>query len=130
MVGPKGLVFCVDVQEKMIQTLEKRAQKAWVINRIKTRICNQTSYGMDDIKAKVDFALAFAVVHEIPDQDRFYADVHAALKPNGKFLLAEPKGHISSDRFTESLALAGKNHLKIIETPAIARSHSALLAKI
>lgn len=36
-------------------------------NRIETRICHHNSLGMDDLEEEIDFTLAAAVVHEVPD---------------------------------------------------------------
>ncbi|MBE0427740.1 MAG: class I SAM-dependent methyltransferase [Nitrospirae bacterium] len=87
MVGSKGKVICIDVQEKMIRSLQKRAKKAGLTDRIETRICNQNSLGLDDLNEKVDFALAFAVVHEVPNVTQFFSEIHKTLKPSG--MLAE-----------------------------------------
>ena len=37
MVGPRGKVICVDLQEKMIEELETRARKTGLIERIRGR---------------------------------------------------------------------------------------------
>jgi ubiquinone/menaquinone biosynthesis C-methylase UbiE len=44
MAGSKGKVTCIDIQDKMIQSLQKRAKKAGLSDRIETRICNQKVY--------------------------------------------------------------------------------------
>ena len=67
MVGEQGRVIAVDLQEKMIRSLQRRAQKAGLADRIETRICSSTSLGIDDLAGSVDVALAFAVLHEMPD---------------------------------------------------------------
>ncbi|MFQ6092826.1 MAG: class I SAM-dependent methyltransferase [bacterium] len=95
MVGSNGKVICVDVQEKMITSLERRAQKAGLSNRIETRICHQNSLDLADLKGEIDFALAFAVVHETPDASSFFSKVYETIKPTGRVLMAEPKGHVS-----------------------------------
>ena len=48
MIGSNGKVICVDVQEKMIKSLEKRAQKAGLANRIETRVCRHNSAVHDE----------------------------------------------------------------------------------
>ena len=62
MVGPGGRVVCVDLQERMMRPLNRRATKAGVSDRIETRVCRAHSLGLDDLNGKIDFALAFAVV--------------------------------------------------------------------
>ncbi len=129
MVGPKGQVICVDMQEKMIKSLEKRAQKAGLSNRIKTHLCNQHSLGLDNLTKKIDFALAFAVVHEVPDTASFFSELSKTIKQQGKFLVAEPSGHVSEKDFRISISIAEQNGFKAIARPQIAHSHAVLLEK-
>jgi len=129
MVGPKGRVICVDVQEKMIRSLEKRAQKAGLSGRIKTLICHDNSLSLDDIKEKIDFALASAVVHEVPDAVRFFSEIHKAMKPAGRLLVAEPKGHISEKDFETTVSIAEQNGFEVTDRPQIKRGRSVLLEK-
>ena len=58
MVWPQGRVICVDLQERMIKSLNKRAYKAGLSEQIETRVCSKKSLEVDDLTAKVDFALA------------------------------------------------------------------------
>jgi ubiquinone/menaquinone biosynthesis C-methylase UbiE len=129
MVGPNGKVICVDVQEKMIRSLEKRAKKAGLSGRIKTIICNDKSLGLDDIKEKIDFALACAVVHEVPYSARFFSEIYEAMKPAGILLLAEPKGHVSENDFEGTVSVAEQNGFKAVDTPQIKRGRTVLLQK-
>jgi ubiquinone/menaquinone biosynthesis C-methylase UbiE len=129
MVGSSGKVICVDIQEKMIRSLEKRARKAGLSGRIETIVCNDKSLGLDDFKEKIDFALASAVVHEIPDSTKFFSEVCEALKPAGKLLVAEPKGHVSETDFERTVSIAKRNGFKVMDRPQIKRSRAVLLQK-
>jgi ubiquinone/menaquinone biosynthesis C-methylase UbiE len=129
MVGPEGKAVCVDVQPKMIKALVRRAAKAGVIDRIDHRVCDKNGLGLEDLGEKVDFALAYAVVHEVPDQQAFFQQIFAALRPGGRCLVAEPKGHVSEKQFEETLEAARKTGLEPGERPEIRRSHAALLKK-
>ena len=126
MVGSKGKVICVDVQGKMIQTLEKRARKAGLIDRITTRICTPNSFGLDDLRGKIDFALAFAVVHEVPDASTLFSEIKKVIKPRGKLLVVEPKGHVSGKIFDITVSAAETKGFKVIDRPKIWRSRTAL----
>ena len=55
-----------------------------------TRLVTNGGLGVADLTRKVDFVLAFAVVHEVPDPVSFFGEVARTLKPSGKGLLAEP----------------------------------------
>jgi 2-polyprenyl-3-methyl-5-hydroxy-6-metoxy-1,4-benzoquinol methylase len=114
MVGVKGKVICIDVQEKMIEVLEKRARKAGLSERIETHLCSKDSLGLEEFTGTIDFALAFAVVHEVPDAGTFFSEIHEAIKPNGKFLVAEPKGHVSESDFDATVALAEQKGFTVV----------------
>lgn len=129
MVGPGGQVICVDVQEKMLLALQRRAKAAAVAERIVTRICTSESLCLDDYQGQIDFALAFAVVHEVPHPDRLFADLSRALKPGALCLVAEPRGHVSSRDFEKSLAIADEYGLHRAGSPVITWSRAALLKK-
>jgi ubiquinone/menaquinone biosynthesis C-methylase UbiE len=129
MVGPNGKVICVDIQEKMIRKLEKRASKAGLSDRIETIICNDKSLGLDDFKGKVDFALAFAIVHEVPDSARFFTEVCEAMKPAGRLLIAEPKAHVSENDFEKSVSIAKHNGFEVTDRPQINRGRTVLLQR-
>jgi len=129
MVGPNGKVICVDMQEKMIQSLKKRARKAGLSDRIELRICNQNSLCLDGFKEKIDFAFASAVVHEILDASSFFSEIYEGIKRGGKFMVIEPKGHVSEKDFEVSISVAVKNGFSVIDNPKIPRSRSVLFEK-
>ena len=126
MVGDSGRVIAVDLQEKMLKSLEKRAEKAGVSRRIVAKLCEPDSLGVSD---PIDLCLAINVVHEVPDAGSLFSQISAILKPTGKLLLAEPGGwHVSETDFEGTLAKAAAAGLKLIERLEIKRSRSALLA--
>jgi len=129
MVGANGKVICVDVQEKMIRSLEKRAQKAGLSGRIETVICNEDSLSLDNFKEKIDFALAIGVVHEVPDSARFFSEVCEAMKPAGRLLVASPKWFISETVFERTVSVAKHNGFEVTDRPQIKRGRSVLLQK-
>ena len=129
MVGPRGKVICVDMQAKMLESLKRRAQKTGLSTGIETRLCSQESLGLQGLDQKMDLALAFAVIHEVPDEPAFFSGIHKALKCQGKLLIAEPKGHVSKTDFEKTLAGAEKSGFEVISHPRIGRSHAALLVK-
>lgn len=129
LAGKNGKVICVDLQEKMITSLMKRAAKADLKHHIDYRICSTESLNLEDMERKIDFALAFAIVHEMPDAEIFFQQIYSALKPNGILLFSEPKGHISSNAFQKSLDISESVGFKPVEAPSVMRSHTRLLKK-
>lgn len=127
LTGPEGKVVCVDLQPKMIRGLVRRATKAGVIDRIDPRVCEGNGLGIEDLNGKIDFVLAFALVHELPEAERFFQQIHAALRPGGTCLVAEPKGHVSEKRFEATVEAAQRSGLEPGERPEIRRSRTVLL---
>jgi ubiquinone/menaquinone biosynthesis C-methylase UbiE len=129
LVGPDGKVICIDLQEKMLDTLKKRANKAGLAGRIETRVCPQDSLGIDDLAEQVDVALAFAVAHEVPDSSKMLRKIYVALKPGGRLLLAEPMGHVSAENFEALIAAAVQTGFTNASAPRIRRSRAVILQK-
>ena len=77
IVGESGLVISVDLQQEMLDVLRQRATVAGVANRIRLDKCEQNRLCVD---AQADFALAFMMVHEVPDQRRLLAEIQSCLK--------------------------------------------------
>jgi len=129
MLGNKGKVVCVDIQQDMLEKLEKRARKARLSGSIVTCKSNPDSLNLDQYHESIDFALVFAVLHEADDQKKFLSDIYNCLKPGCWLLLSEPKGHVSTSDFERSLAIAEEAGFYIEKRPLIARSISAVLKK-
>ena len=129
MVGAQGRVVAVEVQPRMLSVLGRRARKAGLSDRIDLRQAGAGGLGVEDLSDEVDFATAHHVVHEVPDQTSFFTEVWKALKPGGKLLVVEPKGHVSQDQFEQSVAAAEKIGFEPQALPGKLRGRGALLAK-
>ncbi len=127
MVGVGGKVICVDVQDKMLESVKSRAGKAGLAERIALRKFEPVSCGLDGLNGKVDFALAFAVVHEVPDAEVFFRALRGALASGGELLVAEPLKRVTQEEFNASMAAAQVAGFTIAETPQIAKTRAALL---
>jgi len=130
LTGPKGRVVAVDIQQEMLDTLKRRAERKGFGSRIELRRANADGMGIEDLKGKVDFILAFAVVHELPDSGRFFEESFAALRPGSKVLFSEPANHIAPSEFDTSLDLARQAGFVISARPEVRSNHSALLVKM
>ncbi len=129
MVGDTGKVISVDIQQKMLDILEKRASKAGVGQRIHTHCATPNNIGLPRQSDGIDLALTFWMVHETPNIENFVAEVYSLIKPGGKYLLAEPKGHVTPahfQRITDSAVYAG---FHVLNHPRIALSHAAWFQK-
>jgi ubiquinone/menaquinone biosynthesis C-methylase UbiE len=124
MVGERGRVFAADVQQEMLNALQKRAKRARVEKRITLHLCNKDSLGLD---TKFDFAFAFWMVHEVPEQEPFFKEIRSLLKPNGKLLISEPTIHVTRAMYEESVKKAIRAGFVLKSNPSIFLSRSALL---
>ncbi len=124
MVGESGNVYAVDLQESMLNFTRRKIQKAGLTERVEFIQCTQ-----NDIKLQqpIDFALTMFVVHEVPDRSGFLKQIRDILKPQGRYLMVEPKGHCSADLFKTIQNEAKAAGLEIINEPAIPFSHTSLL---
>lgn len=129
LVGASGRVVAVDVESKMLDVLMRRAAKAGVAGQVDARVCAADSMGVTDLAGQVDFTLACAMVHELPDQGAFFQQAAQAMKSGSTLLLIEPSGHVSEQEFNGQLELAAAAGIEVVERPAIRRSHAALLKK-
>ena len=126
MVGEQGVVFAVDPQAEMLAAVRRRAARAGMLSRIRTVECTTVALGVTE---SFDFALAFWMVHETPDQLNFLREIFSLLKPSGKFLIVEPKLHVREAAFRETVRLAQSIGLREIGRLSIALSRSVLLSR-
>jgi SAM-dependent methyltransferase len=128
-VGASGRVVAVDIQPRMIAGLKRRVARAGLLSRVDARVVAADSMGLTDLAGAVDFALAFALVHELPAVEPFFAEVAQASKPGAGLLFVEPSGHVKPPLFEEELQAAAKAGFELRDRPSIRRSHAALLKK-
>jgi ubiquinone/menaquinone biosynthesis C-methylase UbiE len=126
MVGEKGRVIAVDVQQEMLEVLRRRAERAGVAERIRTHCCQPDAIGVDD---QVGFALAFWSVHEVPDRDSFLGEVRSLLIEGGAFLVIEPNGRVPPADFRAMLDRAGALGFQLCEEPRVLFSRAAVLRR-
>ncbi len=123
MVGETGRVIAVDLQPNMLAVLRRRAGKSGVLSRLQPHLCEPDKIG---IAEPVDFALAFWMVHEVPDAKNLLSQVHALLKPAARFLVVEPKIHVPEARFKQIVETARAVGLQIESEPKVAISRAVL----
>ncbi len=128
-VGPSGRVVAVDIQQKMLARLKKRAQKAGLAERLDARLAPKDSMGIADLTGQVDLTVAFFVVHEMPSAKDFFSQVADVSKPEARLLFAEPSGHVSAHEFEAETNCAIEAGFLVVDRPAIRGSQTVLLRK-
>ncbi|MBD3252330.1 methyltransferase domain-containing protein [Candidatus Pacearchaeota archaeon] len=124
MVGKKGKVIAVDLQKEMLNKLKLRIMGSEIEKIIKPVKCKKGNIG---VKEKVDFVLAFYMVHEVVDKEKFFNQIKKIMKKNSKFLVVEPKNHVSEEEFNKTIKLALKKRFRILKKPKVFFSRAVLL---
>ena len=86
LIGDKGKVYCVDVQQKMLDLLKKRAAEKKVTN-IETILGKFTDPKLP--KKKIDLILLVDAYHEFTDPEAMLEKMRASLTEKGVLVLVE-----------------------------------------
>ncbi len=129
IAGSEGKVICLDLQEKMLEKLKKRAVRQGLMDRMECRTCSESSLQLEGLEGSVDAALAFAVVHEVNSSRVFFDELFRALRRGARLLLAEPRGHVTAHAFEQTLTVAESAGFTLVEPRDIRMSHGALLVR-
>ncbi len=126
LVGKSGRVIAADLQEGMLDRLRRKIKGTELEERI---ILHKTEADKIGLSEKVDFILAFYMVHEIPDQERFFKEAVTLLNPDGQMLIVEPPFHVSRSGFERTMEKAKKAGFILVERPKVFLGKTALLKK-
>jgi ubiquinone/menaquinone biosynthesis C-methylase UbiE len=125
MVGKTGKVFSADLQEGMLQKIRNKIHGTELEERIKLIKCEEDKINVPE---KVDFILAFYMVHEVPNKERLFEALKNVLDEKGQFLIVEPKlFHVTKKEFGETMNIAEKAGFKVTQGPKLPFSFSAIL---
>ncbi|MBN1780231.1 class I SAM-dependent methyltransferase [bacterium] len=127
MAGPDGIVIAADLQEGMLGKVNRKIQGTSLEKRIRLHQCKSGQIGLKD---QVDFALAFYVIHELPDQSSFFRELSVILKKGCRALVIEPSFHVTRKEFGLTIDAAGEAGLKPEKGPGLLFSRSVLLKKV
>ena len=126
LVGEEGLVIAADLQSKMLSILEERAMRAGLSDRIRLHLCSPDCI---DVREELDFAVAFFMVHEVPDVQAFLEEIFTLLRPGGRFFITEPKIHVGLRAFQRIMREAQAVGFEIAERPSVIFGQTVLLVK-
>lgn len=124
MVGESGRVIAADLQEGMLQRLRAKLEGTELGKRITLHKCAGNAIGLSQ---RVDFVLAFYVLHELPDQEAFFREIGSILNPGGRILVVEPPLHVSRAAFEETIRRGRDAGFIPIERPKVPLSKAVLL---
>jgi len=125
LVGEEGKVVAADLQQGMLDKVAGKIRATDLEPRIELHKCQDDRIG---ISQKVDFVLAFWMVHEVPDQQRLIGELKSLLNPGARIWIIEPQIHVTEKAFKKMTGLLELAGLEIIERPKIWLSRSVLLS--
>ncbi len=120
----QGKVIAADLQEGMLEIVRQKIRKALLEQLIELHKCQDQSVGVTE---KVDFILAFYVVHEVPDQDKLFRELKSILKPEGKIFIVEPNFHVPKKSFDHMLERVKNLGFEITRLPKSFLSRAVVL---
>jgi len=124
LLNGNGKVIAADLQEGMLEKLNKKIKGTILEQRIELHKCQEATIGVVE---KVDFVLAFYMIHEMPDQNKLFEELKSILKPNGKIYIVEPKFHVPKKTFNKMIKTLNNNGFKIIDRPKVFFSRAVLI---
>ena len=125
LVGAKGKVVALDIQEEMSKRLAGKAAERKAVN-INAKIYDGSRFALEE---KFDFILLFWMCHEVRNKPEFIAEIGAVMKSGARVLVVEPKIHVTQKQFDASVQLFSDGGFIIAGEPGIALSRSVLLEK-
>jgi len=124
MLSGAGKVIAADLQEGMLEKVEQKIAGKDIANVIELHHCGDNSTGISE---KVDFILAFYMIHEVPNKENLFKELKSLLRPEGKLLIVEPIFHVSKKSFQNMEIMLENIGFMAVDYPKIFFSRSVLL---
>ncbi len=110
----------------MLQKVKNKVRRTELEERVTLHRCSVSKIGVSE---QVDFVLAFYMVHEVPNKEKFFTEIGTMLKPGGQVLIVEPPFHVSMSAFKETVRIARDVGFTDIEGPNVLFSKAVVLKK-
>ena len=119
-----GKVIAADLQEGMLDKVRQKIKGTELEKRIIPHKCQVESI---DLNEKVDFVLAFYMIHEVPNQDKLFRELKSIVKPKGQLFIIEPKFHVSKKSFDLMIDRVKEIGFEIKDRPKVFFSRTIIL---
>lgn len=127
IVGEKGRVVAVDLQEEMLQKLREKIKGSEIEQRIMLHKSDEDRIGVSE---KFDLVFLFYMVHEVPNKKAFFDELRPLLKTDGQIYMVEPPFHVSKQDFEETIKKANLAGLTVVERPKLFPNKTAMLKRV
>jgi ubiquinone/menaquinone biosynthesis C-methylase UbiE len=124
MLNNSGKTIAADLQDGMLKKLTEKIKGTELEKRIVLHKCEESRIGISE---KVDFVLAFYMIHEVKNKDNLFLELKSILNPDGKILIVEPMFHVSKKAFEEMIVRLEATGFKIIERPKVFYGRTVLI---
>jgi ubiquinone/menaquinone biosynthesis C-methylase UbiE len=125
LVGESGKVVAADLQDGMLNIIAGKLAGTSLEQRVALHKCQENSIGLIE---KMDFILAFWMVHEVPDHDRLFEELKSILKPGGMLYIIEPKFHVGRATFQKMRDRLVRTGFTIVDSPKVFFSRAIMLS--
>lgn len=124
LLNRSGTVICADLQDGMLDMVR---QKIKGLDNEHLFLLHKCDGDAINVSLRVDFVLAFYMIHEVPDQVRLFEELKSILTPQGQILIIEPKFHVSKGSFNTMIDNLKAIGFEVIENPKVFFSRSILV---
>ena len=124
LLNGSGKVIAADIQNGMLDKIRKKINGTALAQNIELHKSDCERIGVVE---KVDFVLAFWMVHEVRSQKPFFEELRSILKPNGLIFIIEPKIHVVKKAFNAMVDMLKESRFTIVETPKVFFSRSVVV---
>jgi ubiquinone/menaquinone biosynthesis C-methylase UbiE len=122
-----GKVIAADLQEGMLDKVRKKIKGTELEQRVRLHKCKEESIDLTD---KVDFVLAFYMIHEVPNQENLFRELKSILNPGGQIFIIEPNFHVTKKTFDSMICIVQSIGFEIENSPKIFFSRTVVLKNI
>lgn len=126
LLSGSGKVIAADLQEGMLEKVRAKISGTEMEQKVMFHKCQEHNINLTH---KVDFILAFYMIHEVPDHDKLFKELTSLLNPGGFLFIAEPKLHVSKKAFELMVQRILTNRLKVVDSPKVFFSRTVILKK-
>ena len=127
LLNGSGKVIAADLQEGMLHKVRQKINGTELEEIITLHKCSTDRISLTE---KVDFVLAFYMIHEVPNQDDFIKELKSILKPKGQLYIVEPKFHVSKNAFDAMIEKIIAIEFEIKDRPNVFFSRTVILENV
>ncbi len=116
-VGPKGVVYAVDIGPVMLEYIDEQAKKLGHQRIVKTVLNTQESTKLP--AGSIDFAFLCDTYHHFERPEKMLASIHRALRPRGRLIIVDFDLRKDSGDFVKQRARARKRPISARSPPPV-----------